>query len=317
MRCSSEIAVTVVLAIALCAGPAFAQPKPGPQKTRQPIGTNPHPVIWTSTKPKPAPPSPPPKSPPPDRRCHDRGRCHPCGVRNNFYFFGDDFDYAYSYGYDPYGYPVVANLPMGPGFGPQAAVQFMDVNDANQAWANGAVAAPPQNFDDDPPEPKKALSRSTNAHSIETAWKSIGYGDTLFAKQRYAEASDRYRRASNTAPQLAEAWFRRGLALTATGRYDLAVNSIKRGLKIDPKWPKSASDAKDVLWTDAETKTAYFSELVETAAQNPNDPNVQFLVGVCFHVDGQEEQAKKYLSRAKRIAGNNTEHIEAFLVNAL
>jgi len=219
------------------------------------------------------------------------------------------YNYAYPYGSEPYysfypyyyyPVPVPPGIAVGPEAGPQVGQPFVGGNN---------VALPAQQADDEP-EPK---NRPTNARSNATAWKSIGYGDALFAKQRYAEAADRYRRAADTAPQLAEAWFRRALALTATHRYDLAVDSIKRGLKLDPKWPKLAFDGKDSLWTDAEAKNEYFATLAKLAAENPADPNILFLVGVHFHVDGQEEQARKYFNRAVRIASNNAEHIDAFL----
>jgi hypothetical protein len=91
------------------------------------------------------------------------------------------------------------------------------------------------------------------------------------------------------------------------------VNSVKRGLKLDPKWPKMAFDAKEILWTDVEAKKEYFARLAKLAVENPADADILFLAGVHFHVDGQEEEAKKHFTRALRLAGNNAAHIEAFL----
>ena len=323
MRTSLVLAMAAVLAVIFWANPASAQKKQQPDKPQPPIGTNPHPVVGNSARPTPARSLPPPRNSAPAARHFDR-RDEPVQQPMFWYYqygrplyYYDDgrigyrypYNYAYPYGYEPYYYfypyysypmPVPACFSMGPGAGAQGGQPLMG--------RDNGVPPPPQA--DDEPEPK---SRPTNARANATAWKSIGYGDALFAKQRYAEAADRYRRASSTAPQLADAWFRRAFALTAIHRYDLAVDSIKRGLKLDPKWPKIAFDAKDSLWTDAEAKKEYFATLAKLAAENPADPNILFLVGVHFHVDGQEEQAQKYFNHALRITGNSAEHIDAFL----
>ena len=62
--------------------------------------------------------------------------------------------------------------------------------------------------------------------------------------------TERYRKASQSAPQLADAWFRQGFALSAMGRYDLAVTAIKRGLKLNPNWAKSDFDLKELYGPD-------------------------------------------------------------------
>lgn len=232
--------------------------------------------------------------------------------------------YPYEMGYDnPYGvpgyyyytpYPMPMYMPFGPvGGWDQGVPQGMGPNGG--IVQQPGFQQPPQPADDEAePEPERRPNlRSTNARSNALAWKYIGYGDGLYGKQRYAEAADRYRRAVGTAPQLADGWFRRALALTGTGRYDQAVSAVKRGLAIDPKWPAAAFDAGDTLWPDAKAKDAYFSTLTKLAAEHPADPNVLFLVGLHFRLDGQDDQAKKYLTRAQRIAGRDGDHIEAFM----
>jgi tetratricopeptide (TPR) repeat protein len=316
MRASLAIATAAVLAAISWPSPASAEHKKQPNKPQPPIGAKPHPVAANPRRPAPARSSAPPRKTAsagqrPDRHDELARRGEHVYPHGHSVYYDDDwigFRYpyydAYPYGYGSYyyGYPnyyYSESVPdcdsAGPAFGPQIG--------------HNGVPPPPG----DEPEPKKGANRSANVRSSASAWKSIGYGDAMFAKRRYAEAADRYRRASDAAPQLAEAWFRRAFALTAIHRYDLAVDYVKRGLRLDPKWPKIAFDGKDTLWTDAEAKKEYFATLAKLAADNPADSDILFLVGVHFHIDGQEVQAKKYFNRALRIAGANAEHIEAFL----
>jgi tetratricopeptide (TPR) repeat protein len=211
----------------------------------------------------------------------------------------------YGYGGDwyPYGYP--GYNPYGPGYWPQDAT---GPDDAEEPLAD---RLPPQNVD--PPEPKAAANRGTNAKSNAAAWKFIGYGDAQFAKQKYAEANDRYRKAAHSAPQLGEAQFRQGFALAAMGRCDLAAAAMKRGLKLDPAWPKSHFELEQLLGADKAAKKAMLDALAEAVTAKPADADRLFVLGVCLHFDGQSDRAATLFARAEEIIGDNVGHIEAFL----
>jgi tetratricopeptide (TPR) repeat protein len=338
------VLATAFLAAVSCTALALAQANKQAGKPRPPTGANPQPVAPPATRPRPNPPA---KATSSHRPTGGTNRNNLQGSRSRNsrspYYFSSRYDYGfpYSYGYpygygSPYGYgypysygssygyansgtyfyyyPAPLSYPMVMNLGPLGIQPFQDQG-MNNAAANRPAAAPvpPLPDDDDQPAPRRGIDRPTNPRANALAWKYIGYGDGLFAKQRYGEAADRYRRAAGTAPLLAEAWFRRALALTATGRYELAVNAVKRGLKLDPKWPKIVFDAADTLWPDAKDKETYFATLTKLAAEHPASSDVQFLVGLHFHIDGQHDQAKKYFARAQRIAGIDSDHIEAFL----
>jgi tetratricopeptide (TPR) repeat protein len=334
MRRSLVPAMAFLVAVS-CATLALAQANRPTAKPRPPTGANPRPVAPPAVKPKPNPPA---KAAPSHRPSGGANRNNLQGSRwrnsqspyysANRYDYSSPYGYGYPYGYgSPYGYaypynygtyfyyyPAPLSYPMVMNLGPLGIQPFQDQG-ANNVAANRPAAAPvpPPPEDDDQPAPRRGIDRPTNPRANALAWKYIGYGDGLFAKQRYGEAADRYRRAAGAAPLLAEAWFRRALALTATGRYELAVNAVKRGLKLDPKWPKIVFDAADTLWPDAKDKEAYFATLTKFAAEHPANSDVQFLVGLHFHIDGQHDQAKKFFARAQRIAGIDSDHIEAFL----
>jgi len=330
------------LATILGGGWALAQSGHGqPKRPRQPLGNNPHPVIWGGQN---ARKSPKTKSARPAPRPPQRNVAHHTPARHyhhhNVYRsynnrFGSPYPYrSAAYGYTPYYgnryvhrygdsygyrcypdsylypsphylYPPPLYLPAGLLFGPQATQQFF-------GWNNGARPRPNINAAE-PPKPEIAVQRATNARSNALAWRFIGFGDAQFAQQKYAEANDRYRKASRSAPQLADAWFRQGFAMIATGRYDLAVKSIWRGLRLDPKWSQANFDLDQLYNSDVMAKNAHLESLAQAADDKPNDPDRLFLLGVFLHFDGQPDRASPLFERAQDVAGGDAGHIEAFL----
>ena len=141
----------------------------------------------------------------------------------------------------------------------------------------------------------------------------IGFGDARFAEREYGDANERYRSASRTAPQLADAWFRQAFALIAMGRYDQAVTAISRGLKINPKWPSSDFELKDIYGPDKADKDAHRDALAEAAESKPNDADLLFLIGVHLYFDGQADRAAKFFGRTKEISGDPPDYLKAFL----
>jgi tetratricopeptide (TPR) repeat protein len=233
-------------------------------------------------------------------------------------FYGGDC-YLNPYFYPPSyygGYVPPAFLTGDPWLGAMAMPGAFGID---PRLANANVFARPRlnDRDVDDAEPRKSADRSTNAQAVVLALKFIGYGDALFVQQKYAEANDRYRKAATSAPQLADPWFRQGFALAATGRYELAQNAFKRGLKLNPKWPKSGFDLDELYGPNAITKTAQLDAMANTAEENPNDAGLLFLIGVRLHFDGQADRAKVFFQRAAQLVGGdeNAEHVRAFLRN--
>ena len=144
------------------------------------------------------------------------------------------------------------------------------------------------------------------------ASKYIGYGDALFAKQKYVEANQRYRTAARSAPQLASVWFRQGFALAAIGRSDQAAAAIKRGLKLDPAWAKSDFNLDQLFGGNAAAKSACLDALTVAVAAKPTDADRLFVLGVFLHFDGEAQRAAATFAQAEQVAGNNLGHIAAF-----
>ena len=277
-----------------------AAPNHRPDNPRPPLGNNPCPLLWSSTKPKPAQPvSQPPADTLVGAHRNDRNR-------------DDDRDRDSDERHRRvYVLRQIVFVPVDEGYGVQNAVP----DDWGRPWPNGGVFVPPPREGDlpEPPEPKRVVERGTNERSLALAWKFIGYGDALFAKQRYAEAKDCYRKAIRNAPQLADACFREAFAMAAIGRSDLAAAAIKRGLKFDPAWPKSHFEIEGLFGHNAATKDAMLDALADGVIDKPTDCDRLYVLGVCLYFDGQSDRAATLFDRARPLAGNDLWYIEAFL----
>lgn len=320
MRWSRATAAAVVAAVILGGNWVAAATKSATERVRQPLGNNPHPVTWTSTKPQPAAPSPAPRAnAPANHSDHDRSdRDHHQDGHDGPHAHIYRYVYIPYYGYDGYYYPYAYSpawwYSMGAGFGPEGTLQFMGLANVEQQERDGDVdRAPRPPAPADPPPARVAANPAANAGASELAQKYIAYGDALFAKQKYVEANERYRKAARTSPQFAAAWFRQGFALAAIGRCDMAAAAVKRGLKLDPAWPKSDFDLDQLLAANKPAKSALLEALANAVLAKPADADRLFVLGVWLHFDGQADRATTVFERAEQIAGNNVGHIEAFL----
>jgi tetratricopeptide (TPR) repeat protein len=305
---------------AACINTAVADPNQGQTNPRPPLGNNPYPVIWGAQQSKPAQPvGQPPAGRPADNARH--GHPHQ-GAGQAYYFFRGYSPYvAGAYAYDPYyggyGYPYAYSslyspyppplyLPPDELFGPRAVWRFLGIDDRSRLVPNANIIPPPARDDNlEAPEPKKGAQRATNAQAVARAWKFIRFGDARFAQQKYSEANQRYRTASESAPQLADAWFRQAFALLALGRYQQALGAIKRGLRINPNWARSDFNLKQLYADDEMAKNAHRDALAEAAEANPNDADLLFLLGIHLHFDAQADRAQKFFDRAKQLAGDD------------
>ena len=89
------------------------------------------------------------------------------------------------------------------------------------------------------------------------------------------------------------------------------------GLNLDPTWPRSGGFELDDLFADDQpAKNVYLDALVDAAIEKPNDADLSFMAGVHLFFDGRTEEAGEFFERAKRLAGPDAGHIEAFILCA-
>lgn len=233
--------------------------------------------------------------------------------------------YAHPYSY-PYPYPYYEEryyiaplyIPAEELYGPQAVARFLGWNTRSRQRPIVNQVLPPGNPDDGPDGPgedeqAQANLRGTNQRAVSLGWKFIGFGDAHFANGKYSDAYERYRKAVQAAPQLAEGYFRQGYALAAMGRYELAAGALKRGLELDPGWAASGFDPDELYGDNEPAKTAHLDALAKAAEKEPHNADLMFLLGVYFHFDGEPEQAAVFFRRAAQLVGGNDAHLRPFL----
>ena len=276
------------------------------------------------------PSTPPPQTPKPPPAAGHRYRHRPHyvyyyprygGVYRDPYYhdpYGYGYDYPYVYPYwrpRYYGWPVF--LPAEMLYGPEAVKRFMGVVGVNRQPVNVAAAPPVAKPVDARPVDARPVDAGADplaaeAKALATARNHIGFGDTHFRKEKYADAYLRYRRAVSEAPDLADGYFRKGYGLIAQGNYDLAARAFKRGLALDPAWPDSGFSSRQLYGNNAAAKQSHLDALAKAAEQAPDDPDLMFLLGILLHFDGQPDRATLFFRQAARLNHGDDAHLRAF-----
>ena len=315
MKTLFRLGAIAVLATMLGGVAIAAEKKSDVQKSRPPLGNNPHPVVSGGKTSKPNSSASQPSSAKPsgsaDRRESGHSHC-PSGFPSGGYVIGYE-PYYYGYVY-PYAYPPLY-IPAEELYGPQAVRRFwgIDAQYPSNVGADISTVRMRRDDDTDQPEPKKTVERATNSQSNALARRFITFGDARFAQQNFADANMRYRKAAEVAPSLADPFFRQAFALSAIGRYEAAVAAVKRGLKLNPNWAQSDFNLKELYGDDVLAKDARLDALAAAAEAKPNDFNLLFLVGLHLHFDDQAPRAEKFFRLALQLAGDDAEYIRVFL----
>jgi tetratricopeptide (TPR) repeat protein len=163
------------------------------------------------------------------------------------------------------------------------------------------INPPPPDEEDERPDPLSLKLRAANAPSLARARQFLEYGDARFRRQEVSAAFQRYRKAAEAAPNLADAYFRQALAQAAQGRYQPAVKSIQRGLAIAPDWPDGEFRLSQLYGDSLAAKQAHFEQLALAAEKEPDNGELFFLLGVEVLLDGQPARAKTFLRRAAEL----------------
>ena len=210
---------------------------------------------------------------------------------------------AYS-GWDPYyGYPGYSfyYVPAESIYGPGAMQRFMGTDlGAARPWQPA------------PARPRAGQAPGeANDDAMTQARRIVALGDRHFANQRDSDALQRYKKAAETAPKLAEAHMRLAYAQVALGHYDQAAKAMKRGLVLDPKWPNSGFTNNELYGSGQLAKLSHIDKLAAAATAHPDNPDLLFLVGVYLYFDGQAERAAPFFQRAVQLGGDGP-HLKAF-----
>jgi len=218
----------------------------------------------------------------------------------------------------PYWYycPPPLYLPAETLYGPQAIKRFLGADDAPSGAASNTAAAATVTPGRDAVEKRApVVPRASNAETRGLAWRFVTFGDIHFANERFADAYQRYRKAAEIVPELAEAYFRQGFALVGSGRYELAAKAFKRGLALDPAWPRAAFRLAELYNANPQTKEAHLEALATASEKEPNNADLLFLLGVYLFFDGHRDRAAPFFERTAQLIGP-ADYLRGFLAQA-
>lgn len=134
-----------------------------------------------------------------------------------------------------------------------------------------------------------------------TARRLIGFGNGFFSKQRYGDACDRYHRATEIAPAMAEPCFRQGFAHVAMGQYELAARAMRRGLELDPQWPRANPAVTELYGINMSVKAIHLEALAQAVEKDAANGDLLFLLGLWLTCDGQPDRAALFFGEAERL----------------
>lgn len=137
-------------------------------------------------------------------------------------------------------------------------------------------------------------------------------GDRYFREQKYNDAATKYREASTTAPDLAEAHFRLGHAYTAQGRMDVAAASFRRAIAVSTEIERDGFRLDDLYGNSQTAKRSHIESAAAAALAEPDRSDALLVVGMFLQYDDQAERAAKFLMRASEL-GENPQVIAAYL----
>jgi tetratricopeptide (TPR) repeat protein len=155
--------------------------------------------------------------------------------------------------------------------------------------------------EDDRARPVPPRVRIANAEALARGRQFLEYGDARFRKQEFSDALQRYRKAAEAAPNLADAYFRQGLAQAALGRYRPAVESLKRGLGIEPDWPGGEFRLGQLYGDSLAAKQMHLEQLALAAEKEPENAELMFLLGAQLLLDGRPAGARTFLERSAEL----------------
>ncbi|MGE0533918.1 MAG: tetratricopeptide repeat protein [Pirellulales bacterium] len=200
----------------------------------------------------------------------------------------------------------------------QVLVPPVNAAPANAAGGNAGAAKPvPRDLNGPEVEHDRARPvpkvRETNDEVRARAARRLALGDNDYRAQRYGEAYSTYRRAAEIAPDLYEAYFRQGQALIALRRYDDSLRAFKRGLDLDPNWPRRPMLLADLYGPNQAAQLAHLEGLAKEAVARPGDASPILLLGIELYASGQLERSRRFFEQAAALAGDAPLYADLFL----
>jgi hypothetical protein len=151
-------------------------------------------------------------------------------------------------------------------------------------------AAPPAAA---PPAPPVAKTDTPEPDAAAEANRQVKLGVHAFATEKFGQAAEHFDQALRLRPDDAVSHFMKGQAQFAAGQYAEAVSSIRDGLKLAPDWPAGEFKPKDLYVGKPARFDADVAALRKAAADNPDEPALQFLLAYQLWFSGDRPEAAK------------------------
>ena len=141
----------------------------------------------------------------------------------------------------------------------------------------------------------------------------IAQGDMLFREQKYQQAVDRYKSATDMAPDSAEAFWHKGHAYAATNRYELAAASFRRALTLSPDIARGGFSLGKLYGDTLAAKEAHLEAIAASCLENPTSADSYFVLGIFLHYTGEADRAEKFFAKAAELGGPDTKYLAHFV----
>jgi hypothetical protein len=262
---------------------------------------------------------------------HDFGHTVYWYRRSIVHGYGYPYAFGYSHGHHHhYAWPYYLDTGLGPwgpfvapplyvpaeelGFGPQALRRFIGVDVHRPIVNRNVVVVPPaaNALKLENNGINRVEGRRSNAEARDRARRFIEFGDAQFDVRNLAQAYDRYKKAAEAAPDLAEPFFRLGHVQAEMDRYAQAATSFRRGVALDAAWPAAGFKLVEIYKNNNVARESMLVALARAAETNPGDADLHYVAGVQFFFDGQLGKARTYFERARAL-GEAAASVEPFL----
>lgn len=236
--------------------------------------------------------------------------CYP-GMYYGYPAYNTFYYNSYPYGYGAY-YNAPVFAPAQAIYGPAAARNFLGMAEPTVPAAPAPAAAKPsavvvKKFS----EPRKV--REASPEYRRKADQFIAQGDMLFREQKYQQAVDRYKSATEMAPDSAEAYWHKGHAYAATNRYELAASCYRRALTLNPDIDRGGFSLDKLYGDTRMAKEAHLEAIAGYCLEHPDKADSYFVLGIFLHYSGEAERAEKFFAQAAALAGPDATYLVRFV----
>jgi superkiller protein 3 len=128
----------------------------------------------------------------------------------------------------------------------------------------------------------------------------LALGMAYLSQQRYADAKAALQRAVQMDPNLSEAYYQLGVAQSKLGNVQEAIQDFEHVLQLEPGHAKALVSLGTLYLQQGEIQKAERA-LVQGAAADPTDPDVEYQLSLLFGRLGNPVEARQHMDRFRKL----------------